>query len=336
MKTTRKNFLGLLGLFLVAAITAFAALMPTPGAPTASALSAASERISVRVVGSGPEVSFIGIENNKVYNEPHVNVSFNYNGVKAIRVTMEHTDPLGNVHTYDLDSQDVDYAAGTWSRTFDLSEEPFTRGTYRIHAYGSDYTAGPDSPLHDITEDVIEFAYHPGGVTPGTDPEPGTDPTKPGQDDPGNTNPTNPDENSNVILDLGLEPNDPFTKKVIVNVYRADGSLVKEFSPTEVLPPFELVSFPFAEYGMPSGTYTFEIIEYGENNVEIYRYNIEFEYTAIVIPVPNTGAVLADLDISRTDNVITGIIVFGLVALVSLVIVARGRKQRTRSAKKRS
>lgn len=311
MKVTKKKFLGLLGLFLVAAITTFAALMPQSGA-NASHSTSISDQVEVRVVGSVPLVQFTSPANDTRFARPLQSVSMNYENVTDVDVQIEYTDRQGNSHTYSLEAvHGADYRPG--SKTYQLNLEgdenyDFGYGHYKMTAKGRGYGA------ENIVEDVIVFHYLP------------FDAQLNGGDDNGKGPGSGPDNplTGNVVVDPGVDPDDDFIKHLEVCVRYEDGTPVEGMCPMGVDPPFDPFVLPFEDQGLPSGWYTVEIQAYDENNDPLGEPQVlKFYYKATEIPVPNTGAPFANLNISRQDYLLTGAIVFVAAAVLGIVFVVR-------------
>lgn len=308
MEKTKKNILGLLGLFLVAAVTTFAALLPLPGANAVNSASSVTDNVSVRVVGDTPKVGLTSPENELITKDPNQTISFDYENVSRVTVEITYEDLEGNIHTYQLDNFDADYNAGSKSYTLNLDEdERFGYGDYTVRVVGDGYGA------ENVDEDVIAFHYshHIGGVDESSD---GT-----------------------VTVDPGVDPEDERITRVEINVYNEAGEIVNELSPVDITAPFDPVELPFAEKGLPTGWYTIEITEYDSEGNIIHQRDFRIYYEAPEIPVPSagapdTGGLFAGLNISRADYLITGLIIFGLTALASLICVIRGRRQKAHSA----
>ena len=118
--------------------------------------------------------------------------------------------------------------------------------------------------------------------------------------------------------------------KIIINVYDKDGVLVEALSPIEVLPPVTRVEIPFAAKEMPSGTYTISVSAYGIDGDELYKpYVLTTEYKAAEVPdagAPDTGGLFQNLNISKEDYLVSGLIVFFVLGIVAFGIVARNKK----------
>ena len=111
MKKAKKQCLGFFGLSLVVAMTAVAASMPTPRASAVS--STITDTITVRVVGSVPDVNIRGIVNDATYVNPERIFAVDYENVETMVVSLEYTDLEGNTTTTILDETTPDYNAGT-------------------------------------------------------------------------------------------------------------------------------------------------------------------------------------------------------------------------------
>lgn len=311
MKGKKKKFLGLLGLFLVVATTTFAALIPLPGANAEEQRCtgdcrefSATDKVVVRVVGGKPLVKFTSPESGLLTREPNISLGFDYENVDGATVQVEYTGIDGIKHVYDsFDYFKADYNPGSKSYELNLDTDPrFGRGDYVVHVKGNGYGA------ENISEDVIEFTYttHTGGAW--QDPETGK-----------------------VVVDPGVEPDDRRVDHVEANVYDEDGNLVDELSPTEFKEPFDPQELDFSKHDLPSGWYTVEIIQYDQYGDQVGQPRYFTFWYERPIAVPNTGDFFAGLNISRTDYLLTGLIVFGLAAGLGLFFVVRGRKEKAKA-----
>lgn len=120
--------------------------------------------------------------------------------------------------------------------------------------------------------------------------------------------------------------------KLVINVYDSNGNLIQGLSPVTVLPPTTTVQLPFGDYGLESGTYTIAVSAYNSMGEELYKpYEIQVYYEAPSIPVPDTGGFMGNLNISKTDYLVTGLIIFGLVGIGGFAFIAkRGKKTSSR------
>lgn len=110
MKRAHKKVLGIFGLLVVAAITCIAIVMP---GPKASATTSVTDTITVRVVGSVPNIDIRGITNGAVYINHSRSFAIDYENVEDVTVTLEYTDLDGVTTSEVIDHFVPDYEPGT-------------------------------------------------------------------------------------------------------------------------------------------------------------------------------------------------------------------------------
>lgn len=119
--------------------------------------------------------------------------------------------------------------------------------------------------------------------------------------------------------------------KIVLDVYNENGELVEALSPITVLPPVKNVEIPFAAKNMPSGIYKISVSAYNTNGERLYEpYILTIEYKATVVPdagVPDTGGLFQDLNISKEDYLISGLIVFFVLGIVAFGVVTRSARR---------
>lgn len=313
MKKTKKRILGLLCLVLVAITTIFAALLPDPGASAVRTQSVTDE-ILVRVVGEQPDIRNIKPDYKSVFSYPEPTVSFDYENVEYITVTMVYKDQNNIEHTiYVLKDTDpesyVNYVPGSFSKNLtdlDLAGN-YGYGEYKVHVEGTGDYGGAVADTSFTLYPVIGTASE--------------------------------NENEQVFLDLVYDTGDSNIGSIQVNVYDEFGNLVKELSPTIVQPGTTRVEFPFSKNGLDSGKYSFEIIALDANGKAISKAYIAYlTYTATPskdIIVPNTGGAFGSIGMSQNDCLITGLAIFLIVAVVGFAFIAKGRKNNKRASIKR-
>lgn len=129
--------------------------------------------------------------------------------------------------------------------------------------------------------------------------------------------------------DDGTEQSDGEVAKIIINVYDENGNLVEGLSPITVTPPTTKVELPMAAYNLPTGTYTIKVAAYDADNNELYKpYVFQFYYETV--EVPNTGSVFKNLNISKEDYLVTGLLIFFIFGIVGFGIIARGNRKNNR------
>lgn len=126
--------------------------------------------------------------------------------------------------------------------------------------------------------------------------------------------------------------------KMIINVYDKDGKLVEVLSNVTVLPPTTRIEIPFAAKELPSGTYTISISAYNTDGEELYKpFLLTVEYKAAEVPdagAPDTGGLFQNLNISKEDYLVSGLIVFFVLGIVAFGIVARNKKTDSRKRRR--
>lgn len=318
MKETHKKICGFLGLAVVASMTVVATQIPEAHAAT----STVTDIISVRVVNPVPDITIDGIINNEVDFAPEKTFSVDYDNVTSVTVTLEYTDTEGNVHNYVIDTiSGIDYGSGTKSYTINaLDYIPASStgdgyGTYSITVRGEGHEGAFDS-------ETSTFKYLPlyGEVT---------------------------EENEKYYLDIESNNGDPSVTpetesvKAVVKIYNKDTGEEVPFSPIEVGLPTERIELPFEEYGLPEGTYVVEISAVNANGDTLGApYKIEVVYsqggttpdsdgggTGTIVPVPDTGGMFQG-GISKTDYIITGLIVLAIVGIAGAVYIMKHDKKK--------
>ena len=313
MKKTQKKFLGLLGLLLVAVVTVFAVFLPGPGA---TATSGVTDTVVVRVVGDKPNVEIVGdLKDKDTIVYPKQDISVNYENVEHLTVTAKYKDKDGVEHTIVLVDQDTTEAPGTMPLSLDFSGGEFDYGDYVITVKGTGHGGVTD-------ESSIAFSYVPVTADITEDEETG---------------------DTTIILDYdpdtGAPEDDGKVAKIEINIYDEDGNLVKP-SPIIVNAPTKEIVIPFADYNLPSGKYRIELTAYDRHNNILYRrISFYYVYNALPVPgtggddedtkVPDTGEILHGLNISRSDYLLTGLIIFLIVGVGGAVFIVK-REQKSK------
>ena len=292
MKRIPKKILGLFGLLLVAVMTIVAAALPGTGV---QAVSSVTDTIVVRVVGYGPDVSITEPESGSVFLDPERTIEYDYEHVTNLQIIVDYTDKDGKIHAYIIDDYAPDKEAGNGKFTLDLSEERFGYGEYIVRIVGESKSGEP-------AQSAIKFSYYPFIADVEEDEDSG-DPT--------------------VILDYDDDNED--LEVIEINVYDGDGKLVK-FSPVKVKPTDKDATLPFADNNLPKGKYKIVVTAYNGEDKLFKEVTLYFDYDPI--PVPNTGNFLQKLNISKADYLITSLLVFFAISLVSITFVIRKKNTR--------
>lgn len=308
MKKTKKRVLGLLGLILVIITTIFAAFLPGPEASAEGGITSVTDTISVRVVGSVPDILNVKPINGSVFIYPDQDLSFDYENVEYLTITIRYTDKDDVEHIIPLLEKDdpesfVDYIPGSYSTPLDLLAEDYGYGEYRVEIVGIGFNDVKDF-------ETVEFALYPV------------------------VGEANEADDGKVYLDLQYDTENENINTIGINIYDENGNLVNVLSPITVNTPDMRVELPFAENNLPTGNYRIEITAYNAKGEALYKPYITYYYYEM-IPVPNTGALFSNLNISRTDYLVTGLIIFFLAAILGIVFITKGRSNKSRLNKKR-
>ena len=324
MKKTHKKILGLFGLVLVVAVTVFAAFLPAPKTQAADTTTV-TDTISVRVVGSTPVVNLSGITPGAVVTSGSQEVDITYENIEKLLATLKYTDVNGNVTEQKLlDNVFVGYIAGVSDISLDLANGTYSY-TYQYYVDGGGtatatgsgdllgygygqyvFTASGDSVEGVPAESSVNFSYVPVAASVTQD-------------------------GSKVSIDLDYDETGGTgtgqVDKVVINIYDENGNPVGP-SPVTMTPLNANYTFDMSDYGLPSGTYTVSVQAYDVNGVKLYKpFEVQFYYEARQTPVPDTGGIMGDLNISKTDYIITGLIIFSVVGISGAVFISRHDKK---------
>ncbi len=295
MKKIHKKILGFFGLAVVVVITAVAVFMPTP---TTQATSSMTDTITVKVINSAPEVALSGIENGKRVTAPGQKITVQYRDAIKITVALNYTNIDGQKTTYTLDEFAKNYEEG--EATYAIPNYGY--GTYQVTVRGEGYEGTWDS-------DAIEYTYY-AVYAEGTE----------------------KDKKQYIDIYYGDENNPGKTdeiSRIEVRIYDKDGNEVP-FSPITVMPPTTEIELPLDKYGLSDGTYTVKVTAFDKEDKQLgapYIFTVTYKSTNR-IETPDTGGLFQGTNISKTDCLVTGLVIFGLVAMTgALFILQRDRKK---------
>ena len=307
MKKTQKKLFGLFGLGVVVATTAVALALPNN--PEALATSTVVDTITVTVVGTEVDATITEPLGAPIFVTPEQGIVFNYSGADTVTATLEYTNRNGSTYTYPVTNISAGQAAGTFADTLNLAD--FRLG-YSDYDYGyGEYKLIVAATTGGVTDtDYATFSYYP--VIGDAEQEEGTD---------------------TVDVDLSYDQSDASViDTVVINVYDGD-KIVKSVT---VDYPADTAKIDFS--GLESGKYRITATAYDENGLLYKSYTMYVDYTPQrqVIPVPNTantGGMFKDSNISQTDYLVTGLIIFGVVAVAGIVFMMRNDKNTPRTKK---
>ena len=302
MKKTQKKIVGAFGLSLVVGMTIFAATLP---GPEASAINTVTDHLNVRVIEEGAEVKIVSPASGSVFSGPDQKIVVDYANVNEATITITYTGRDGIPHSYVTTETGLNYDPVEKTYTLDLSDESkygFGDYVFSVKATGLD-----GQPV----EEVIRFSYLP--IVADLEEEEMTGDYEIDLD---------------YIPDDGTEEGKGNVDTILINIYDADGNPVGP-SPIRVDAPATSVSFNLDEYGLPDGVYTVELSAYDRDGNLLYKpFVIGVINYKGVVPTPDTGAPFQNLNISRTDYLVTGLIIFGIVGLGGFMFIAKRNKNK--------
>lgn len=300
MKKTPKRILGIFGLLAVAAITVFAAILPTSNTSAAGPVGTVVDTITVTVVGSSPWIEIDGPSNDDVVTRPNQTIKFKYGQLSKVTAQLIYTDEDGNPQVVDLDSIDLSEESGNGEIPINISGFGYGDFTIKLLGEGTD-----GSPY----ENSISITFIPVITTIEQNPE-----TK------------------DIFADLDYDLDSPDIDTIKVDIYDANDPS-KLLWTTTVPRGTTRIELPFVEENFPAGKYIINTTALNASGDGLYRpYVVGLDYTIdSVVPadVPNTGALTnGALNISRADFIVTGLIVLGITAASGIYFITRRKKTR--------
>ena len=147
------------------------------------------------------------------------------------------------------------------------------------------------------------------------------------------------DEYGDVYVDVNFPEG---ASTAIIRVTDTDGNEVlvpiTVDNPTGTGATTVKVKLPFGtEGGLSNGDYYISIDFYGPagNLMPEYSARMKYHYTGQPdIPVPDTGGMTGVLNIANKDFLITGVIIFGIVAVSGVTVLMKGKKKTTTRRRK--
>lgn len=315
MKRKTKRVLGVFGLAAVMAMTAIAIALPSPEAH-AEEQSNADVTIQVTVVGPGSVTNLVKPTEGETVKSNIVPVEYTYQNMKSVSTNLVCTVAGGQKIEKVVDTRDMeDPNSGKVNFNIDLNKEgiqPDADCTISLIGKSIDGT--------DIKNEGVAFQYRAVKVDMGdkdnTDGKPNTD--------------ENGDPEVSIEIKDGVE-------SILLQVYDMEGNPVfvnKDGVEEPILvtrDQFDLINnvyklnLPMSKYGAKAGWYDLVVVAYAGDGKEVVSMNTyRFYYGGPVTPnVPGTGTIMDNLNISRADYVVTGLIAFGSVAAFGVYLVAR-------------
>lgn len=308
MKKTQKNILGLAGLGLVLGITAVAIAIPSSDA---SALTELVNTVSVRVVETSPNVDAQGIESGSSFVKSKQTITVGYENVVKVAAKIIYTDLSGATHEIDLGEVSVSEQSGELPYDFDFSDPQYGYGSYQFVVTGTNSLGVTD-------EDIIEFTYHAFDAEKIEVKEETSDKER-------------------TYVDLDYTPDDGTgdgknkVTEFIIHVFDPYGNEVVGLSPITLPAPGTRVEIPFNNYDLKPGIYTILVSAYNRTGdlleTKEFKKEIKKPDTPEDVPVPDTGGLFNNLNVSESDLLVTGLIVFFIAGICGIVFISRKSTQ---------
>lgn len=307
MQNSKKKLFGLAGLVAVGTMTAVAISMPSIDA---SAVDTANMDVQVTVVSNVEGSAIITApQDGSTLTDKKITVNTTYNGMKSLTYTLVYKDKNGNTQRVDMGTYNLTDSSGTNKFDFDLSSYDY--GDFTIEMTGVTLEGLP------FTGDSVGFRYS--AVSSNIDP----DTEQPGKD---------------PIIDIEIDDD---VEYVEVEVYDKDGNPVLDKDGNQVIIKVDKdqvdpetgeikVKIPLSDYGVPEGEYIFVIKGYDKDGNIISVTTHKFKYTPASgtkdPETPNTGSVLQELNISRADYIVAGLVVFaGIIGFAMYLVFKKSR-----------
>jgi len=326
MQRRKKQLLGLVGLALVAAVTAIAFAMPAPGA-SAEGGSIGSVELTVRVEENIPQnqpwVSINSPLDGGVNVRQKLEINFSYKNantatIKLVRLTADgQQETVTNI----TPACEMTFSNATQSCEFDydLGAFPFEDDVKDNAGVSYQLQITPKNGALVGNEDYAQFFYRAAHIE---------------------YNDKLDEATKNPLLDVFL--NDAIDY-ALVQVYDENGRpvFIKNGNVNEQTPlritaeqirnsngQLELL-LPLGDYGAKAGKYRAVLLGYGaDGKLLAIATDADINYDGGAKPtVPDTGSIFRDLNISRADYLIVGLMAFGLITGFAIFLVVRRNRR---------
>lgn len=302
MQIAKKHLLGLGCLAIVGAVTAFATTLPTGAVSTGGDVD-----IVVEVYASGAEIVIHKPQDGEIFNSPTITFSETHSHAKSVKYYLKKLNSDGSVAwTEEIEDQRIEGEDVSGTATFSLNMNDFTDGGTGVYVFVSDLIAINDLPL----SDSVQFTYA------AIDTE---DPV---------VSPTGASVTFRADYTAGVSS---LTYQLFDNNNNAVSEPINVNTPDPAAGGYMDIEIDVTNLEMASGTY--KILTTGYSGVNgtgmvIGSSLLTFEYISPDSPnVPDTGSLLASLNISNSDYLITGIIGFTAISIAALFVVLKSKKR---------
>ncbi len=299
-------------------MTSVAAVIPSPGASAIT--TSVTDTIQVRVVGSEPLLTVTPDATGQI-NTPEYKFDVTYENITDLTVSYTKMDADGNIiGSGTIFSDDtLDFNPGAQTFELNLDDEPYGgSGYYTFNLLGHGYNNVPVERELVITYTLVDV-----DVIPSEDGEISVD-IKPTEDTDKIIIEVH-DKDGELVRIIVIDP-----ETGTVYVYDGEGHLIDTieggYKDGKIDIPMD---------GLDDGEYTFSVrYEDADGNIIGVPFEFSATYKAKPVPTPDTGAFLQNLNISKQDYLITGLLIFFVFAIVGFGIVARGRKSKVTKKKR--
>lgn len=326
MQKRKKQLLGLAGLVLVGAMTAVACAMPTPGA-SAEGQMGVGISVTVNEGGGGEDpdnptgqtsVRIVSVDNKPVNGtvittKRQLQVKLDYQRADSVVLQVKNAkgEVVGTASCADMSAFSGSCVATVSLDKEYLAQDPQNGDELTIFAEARRSATGA------MGDDMVKFIYRSAYIYSKDEVE---------------------DKTYNPII-YGVLNSD--VKYAVVHIFDANGKEVtlKQpiiFSYADVNPAtgeYKIV-LPFKENGLPAGKYTAVLMAYStttpsEDSLISVSTIKDIVYSPDGSPLPpDTGSNLfQNLNISRVDYVITGLVAFGMVTAFAIFLIVRRNKR---------
>lgn len=299
MKIARKHALGLGCLAIVGAITAFAFTLPTGAVSVGGAV-----EIMVEVYSSNAETQINKPQDGEIFSEPKITFSETHSHAKSVSYYLTKLNPDGTVASkVEITDQKIEGTDVSGTTTFDLDMNDY--GGTGVYVFESKLI-GVDDTTH---TDHVQFTYAAISAEDPTVSDSGAEVSYRVKYSSGV---------KSLTYQLFDEKNNAISEPITINTTDPEAGGYMD------------IDIDVTNLDLKSGKYQILTVGHSEKDgagQTIGTDLVSFNYTAPDSPdVPDTGSLLAALNISRADYLITGIIGFTAISVAALFIVMKSKR----------
>ncbi len=303
MQRRKKQLLGAVGLAGVMAMTAIACSMPAPDA------SAQSGETTITVVVENNEVlstQIISPKDTEMYQTNVIPIRTVYQGATELVHSLSCRTADGSTVNKVIDTLQLG-SRSSGTREFEYAIDTSELGVQADCVL----TATAKGPDNGSVTDQVSFRYRSLVVE-----------IKDEVDE--NRNPLVHIDVSDDVYVLTIQVYDEHGNPVFVDKDGKPKAIQVERDQFDLENMSYELYLPMSEYGAKAGKYSLAVVAYGEDRKTVISMNLNtFEYKPETPEVPGTGSVFDDLNISRMDYLLTGLIAFGAVAGFAIYLMLR-------------